>query len=81
MSELTLEATSPKRCATSTFAMLSTRTAGGAIAARPMSNNRQVEYDGDNYFFTCEDTGTVRDIGSDPNVGLGLPGASRECSG
>ena len=34
------------------FAMFSTRTADGAIASRPMSNNRQVEYDGDNFFFT-----------------------------
>ena len=34
------------------FAVLSTRTDGGAISARPMSNNRQVDYDGDNYFFT-----------------------------
>ena len=52
------------------FAILSTRTSNGAIAARPMSNNRQVDYDGDNYFFTCQDTGTVRDITGDPNVGL-----------
>jgi general stress protein 26 len=52
------------------FAILSTRTSNGDIAARPMSNNRQVDYDGDNYFFTCQDTGTVRDITGDPNVGL-----------
>jgi len=58
------------------FAMLSTRTSGGAIAARPMSNNRQVEYDGDNYFFTCEDTGTIRDVTNDPNVGLSFQGKS-----
>ena len=58
------------------FAMLSTRTAGGAIAARPMSNNRQVEYDGDNFFFTYGDTGTVRDILNDPNVGLVYQGKS-----
>ena len=56
------------------FTILSTRTEGGQIAARPMSNNRQVEYDGDSFFFTCEDTGTVRDIGNDPNVGLSLQG-------
>ena len=58
------------------FAMLSTRTASGAIAARPMSNNRQVEYDGDNFFFTYGDTGTVRDIENDPSVGLGYQGKS-----
>jgi general stress protein 26 len=52
------------------FAMLSTRTEGGAVAARPMSNNRQVEFDGDSYFFTLESTRTVGDIRRDPNVGL-----------
>ncbi|GAA3892793.1 pyridoxamine 5'-phosphate oxidase family protein [Sphingomonas limnosediminicola] len=52
------------------FAILSTRTSNGDIAARPMSNNRQVEYDGDNFFFTNQDTGSVRDITGDPSVGL-----------
>ena len=52
------------------FAVLSTRTEGGAIAGRPMSNNRDVEFDGDSYFFTCDYTRTVSDIGRDPNVGL-----------
>jgi general stress protein 26 len=52
------------------FAVLSTRTRSGAIAARPMSNNRQVDYDGDSYFFTCDETGTVADIEGDPQVGL-----------
>ncbi len=52
------------------FAVLSTRTDGGAVAGRPMSNNRQVEYDGDSFFFTCEDARTVSDIRRDPNVGL-----------
>jgi len=58
------------------FAMLSTRTEGGAIAARPMSNNRQVEYDGDSYFFTLESTRTVGDIRREPCVGLGYQGKS-----
>ncbi|HZU50544.1 MAG TPA: pyridoxamine 5'-phosphate oxidase family protein [Sphingomicrobium sp.] len=58
------------------FAMLSTKTEGGAIASRPMSNNRQVEYDGDNYFFTLQDTGTLRDITGDSNVGLSFQGKS-----
>ena len=52
------------------FAVLSTRTEGGAVAGRPMSNNRQVEYDGDSYFFTLESTRTVGDIRRDANVGL-----------
>lgn len=56
------------------IAILSTRTEGGAIAGRPMSNNRQVDYDGDSYYFTWEQARTVRDIGRDPKVGLGFQG-------
>jgi general stress protein 26 len=52
------------------FALLSTRTQSGAIATRPMSNNRQVDYDGDSWFFTCDSTGTVADIEANPQVGL-----------
>ena len=52
------------------FTILSTRTEDGAIAGRPMSNNRQVDYDGDSFFFTCDDTRTVADIRRDPHVGL-----------
>ena len=52
------------------FAVLSTRTEGGALAGRPMSNNREVEFDGDSYFFTCDETRTIADIRRDPNVGL-----------
>ena len=58
------------------FAILSTRTEGGAIAGLPMSNNRQVEFDGDTYFFTCEDTRTVQDIGRQSDVGLSYQGKS-----
>ena len=56
------------------FAMLSTRTDGGVIASRPMSNNGEVEYDGDSWFFSYEDTRTVRDIAADPRVELGFAG-------
>lgn len=52
------------------FTVLTTRTAGGSLAGRPMSNNRDVEYDGDSYFFTCDETRTVADIMRDPNVAL-----------
>jgi general stress protein 26 len=52
------------------FAVLSTRTENGAIAARPMSNNREVEFNGDAYFFTYEEARTVEDIRRDPRVGL-----------
>jgi general stress protein 26 len=52
------------------FAVLSTRTDNGAVAGRPMSNNREVDFDGDAYFFTLESTRTVSDIRRDPHVGL-----------
>jgi general stress protein 26 len=58
------------------FTMLTTKTQGGALAARPMSNNREVEFDGDAIFFTCDDARTVGDIERDPAVGLGFQGKS-----
>ena len=75
MAELTLSDISEKMRDID-FAILSTRTQSGAIAARPMSNNRQVDYDGDNYFFTLQETGSIRDITGDPNVGLSFQGRS-----
>lgn len=56
------------------FAMLSTRTENGMIGARPMSNNRQVDYDDDSWYFTTDDTRMVDDIAADPNVSLGFQG-------
>ena len=36
------------------FAMLTTRTDGGQLATRPMSNNGEVEYDGDSFYFSWD---------------------------
>ena len=58
------------------FVMLGTHTKDGQIGHRPMSNNRQVDYDGDSYYFTWEDCLMVKDIEKDPKVGLSLQGAS-----
>ncbi len=52
------------------IAILSTKTENGQIASRPMSNNGDVEYDGDSYYFTYEQARTVRDIERDPEVSL-----------
>jgi general stress protein 26 len=54
------------------FTMLFTRTDGGAIAGRPMSNNGDVEFDGDSWFFTYEQSRTVADIARDPAVSMSL---------
>lgn len=58
------------------FTMLTTVASDGGLAARPMSNNQDVEYDGDSYFFALEDTDTVREIEANPRVGLTLHGNS-----
>ena len=58
------------------IAILSTHTVGGQIANRPMSNNGDVSYDGNSYYFTFGDALTVRDIERDPNVALGFAGKS-----
>lgn len=52
------------------IAVLSTHTDGGNIAGRPMSNNGDVDYDGDSYYFTMDDTRMVRDITRDRRVAL-----------
>jgi general stress protein 26 len=56
------------------FAMLLTHAEGGQIAGRPMSNNGDVEYDGDSYYFTSEETHTVGEVERDPNVTLSFQG-------
>jgi len=51
------------------FAMLTTRSKGG-LTSRPMSNNRQVDYDGDSFYFSYEDSRKIADIRGDPMVAL-----------
>ena len=63
-----------KKMADIDVAMLSTHTDGGAIAGRPMSNNGEVEYDGDSYYFTWEKSRMVDDIKRNPKVGLSFQG-------
>ena len=56
------------------IAVLSTHTENGQIANRPMSNNGDVEYDGDSYFFAWERSRLVDDIKRDAKVGMALQG-------
>jgi general stress protein 26 len=57
------------------IAILTTRD-GDRLASRPMSNNRQVEYDGDTWFFAPRDGGAARHVAADPRVAraCGPPG-------
>ena len=56
------------------FCMLTTVSDGG-LAGRPMSNNRNVDFDGDSYFFADGDSRTVRDLERDPTVALAFQGS------
>lgn len=52
------------------FCMMSTHGEQGAISNRPMSSNGDVEYDGDSWFFSYDDTAKIADIGRNPQVSL-----------
>ena len=56
------------------IALLTTIDAAGNLNARPMSNNADVEYDGNSYYFTTEETGLVSEVARSPKVGLGFEG-------
>lgn len=52
------------------FCMMITQDGRNSLHSRPMSNNGKVEYDGNSWFFTNEDTHKVRQIEADPKVSL-----------
>jgi len=52
------------------FCMLVTKDGRNTLHSRPMSNNGQVEYDGNSWFFTYEDSNKVKQIQNDPKVSL-----------
>lgn len=56
------------------FCMLVSRAEDGSLGGRPMSNNREVAYEGTNRFFTYEHHRSVADIARDPSVGLSYQG-------
>jgi general stress protein 26 len=56
------------------FCVLSTKAANGAIAGRPMSNNRDVAFDGNTWLFADESAHLVGEIEADAEVGLAYQG-------
>ncbi|MCT2558511.1 pyridoxamine 5'-phosphate oxidase family protein [Tsuneonella sp. YG55] len=58
------------------FCTLATHAPNGTIGARPMSNNREVDFDGTSRFFTYRDRQMVADIERDPKVGLTYLGSA-----
>lgn len=74
MAQLTLHDLS-ERMRDIDFTMLFTKSANGALAGRPMSNNGEVEYEGDSYFFAWGDSHVVADCEREPQVGMSLQGS------
>ncbi|RYZ61517.1 MAG: pyridoxamine 5'-phosphate oxidase [Proteobacteria bacterium] len=56
--------------------MMSTNGPRGAVNTRPMSNNRDVRYDGESFFFSYTNTRKVRDIKRSASVSLSFTGKS-----
>lgn len=69
MTTMTMEELS-KKLSKIDFCMLNTGNGTGTINSRPMSNNGDVEYDGDSWFFSYEDTKKVIEIERNASVTL-----------
>ncbi len=50
--------------------MVNTAGSGDSIHSRPMSNNKDVTYEGESFFFSMEDTRKIEDIKTNKNVTL-----------
>ena len=59
------------------IAMLFTHSEGGTMAGRPMSNNGEVDYDGNSYYFTYEKFRSVSEIQQNPKVSLSFSGGDK----
>ena len=58
------------------FCVLTSRAQDGSIGGRPMSNNREVAYEGTSWFFTYNKHRSVADIERDSSVGLSYQGSA-----
>ncbi len=54
--------------------MMTTRNADGSLESRPMSNNKDVDYEGNSYFFAVDTARVVRDLESNPQIALSYEG-------
>lgn len=61
------------------FGMLTTTDAEGRLHSRPMSTNKQVEFDGDVWFFTYASTPKVHEIESKPYVNVAFSNPKSQC--
>jgi len=70
-----------KKMAELDFTMMTTRSPNGTLTARPMSNNGDVEYQGDGYFFAYRNSRKIADLRVDTHVTLSYTGAVGMLSG
>ncbi len=54
--------------------MFTTQNGKGVLSSRPMSNNGDVEYDGNSYFFSYDASSVVKEVGKNPQVCLQFEG-------
>ena len=59
------------------YCMFTTRAEDGSLRSRPMSNNGEVEFDGDVWFFSAGESRKVAEIEADPSVELSYSDAAR----
>lgn len=57
--------------------MMTTRNGRGSVVSRPMSNNGDVEYNGNSYFFTWDKGNLAKEITANPQVNLAFNGPKR----
>lgn len=75
MSKITTLHDLAEKIAAIDICMLSTHTEGGNIASRPMSNNGEVDDEGDSYYFTWDESRMVADIEAQSRVSLAFQGS------
>lgn len=73
MSELSLKDVSIKMRKLD-ICMMATHAASGVITNRPMSNNGDVEYDGNSYFYSYEGSEVVKDLKVNSTINLSFQG-------
>lgn len=60
------------------FCMMTTQGARGSLHTRPMSNNGEVDFDGDVYFFSRKASSKVHELERDTHVSLSFVGGTKK---
>ena len=76
MAKMTLKDIS-KKMRKINLCMMTTITEKGMTASRPMSNNRDVEYDGNSFFFTFEKSRLIKDLSLNDHVSMSFSAPKR----